>query len=422
MKMSNLYSMKAREIWVYLKTEDVLFWLLNIYLVLEYVRPQSLYPTLDVLPYGKIVLLTTLFLFILKKDAHLLKSTGNKLLGLFFLTILISSSLALSPATAFNKVPDFIAWIIIYFLIINIVNCEKRFMVFMFFFLLYNFKMSQFSFKNWFMQGFAFSDWGSGGGPGWFHNSGEFGIQMCVFLSISTFFFVALRDYWPFWKKGIFLLFPFTALTGTISCSSRGALIGAGAVLFWMFLKSRYKFKGVVVLILVTVLVFALLPQKQIERFKQAGKDKTSIQRLERWEKGIEMVSRYPVLGVGYSNWGVADRTMFGEDGGLSHNIFIECMSELGYTGLTVFVLMIIFTFVCNYKTRKLASQAGDVNRFLICMAHGLDGALVGYLVSGYFVTVLYYPYFWINLAMTVALNGVARKSSGEIRAVEAAV
>jgi hypothetical protein len=31
-------------------------------------------------------------------------------------------------------------------------------------------------------------------------------------------------------------------------------------------------------------------------------------------------------------------------------------------------------------------------------------------MVSGFFVTVLYYPYFWINLAMTVALSTVARQ------------
>jgi hypothetical protein len=38
-------------------------------------------------------------------------------------------------------------------------------------------------------------------------------------------------------------------------------------------------------------------------------------------------------------------------------------------------------------------------------MAKAFDGALIGFLVGGYFVTVLYYPFFWINLAMTVALH-----------------
>ena len=43
-------------------------------------------------------------------------------------------------------------------------------------------------------------------------------------------------------------------------------------------------------------------------------------------------------------------------------------------------------------------------------MAHGLDGALVGFLVCGFFVTVLYYPYFWINLAMTTSLYEAAKR------------
>ena len=53
-------------------------------------------------------------------------------------------------------------------------------------------------------------------------------------------------------------------------------------------------------------------------------------------------------------------------------------------------------------------------NWFVYYMAHGLDGALVGFIVSGLFVTVLYYPYFWINFAMTVALNGIAKSGAFE--------
>ena len=72
-------------------------------------------------------------------------------------------------------------------------------------------------------------------------------------------------------------MFPFTALTGTISSSSRGALVGAGAVMMWMLLKSRYKFKGLIILVLAAGLVFALLPEEQMQRFQQAGEDRTSI-------------------------------------------------------------------------------------------------------------------------------------------------
>jgi hypothetical protein len=42
-----------------------------------------------------------------------------------------------------------------------------------------------------------------------------------------------------------------------------------------------------------------------------------------------------------------------------------------------------------------------------IGLTHGLDAGLFGYLVAGFFVTVFYYPFFWISYALTVALHHV---------------
>jgi O-antigen ligase len=307
---------------------------------------------------------------------------------------------------------------VIFFLIINVVNTEKRFLVFILAFLLYSFKMAQFSFFNWVSAGFGYVAIGSGGGPGWFRNSGEFGIQMCIFFPLAACFFFALKEHWPRWKKVLFFLFPLFALTGTVSSSSRGAVVGVLFVLFFMFMKSKYRLKGLIALGVILALVYFLMPDRQIERFESAGDDRTSQTRLEYWKRGIQLFSSYPILGVGYNNWMVAQEKMFGlEDQQLPHNIFIQCASELGVLGFLSFILMIMYTFINNSRTRKLTLQhEGEKNevkmRFLYYMAHGLDGALIGYLASGFFVTVLYYPYFWINLAMTVSLNAIARKQT----------
>lgn len=407
--MNHLYAIRVKEIFSYLRTQNVLFWLVNIYLFFEYVRPQTMYPSLAILPFGQIILLISLGLLFFRSDTSFVKNPSNKILLLFFLVVFLSSILALSPEVAFSKISEVIAWIIIYFLIINIVNTEKRFLVFMLAFLLYSFKMAQFAFRGWAHIGFGFSSGGTGGGPGWFHNSGEFGIQMCVFLPLAFYFYLALKEHWPMWKKGFFLLFPVFAVTGAVSSSSRGALLGVGAVMLWVLFKSRHKLKGLIVLGVVSVLVIAFIPPEQRARFDSVGDDGTSTNRIERWAKGLKMAERYPVFGVGYANWGVADRAMFGGDGDLSHNVFIESLSELGYSGLAVFGLMILFVFINNHQTRKMASETEGGGKFLVCMAHGLDAAMVGFLVSGFFVTVLYYPYFWINLAMTVALNGIVK-------------
>ncbi len=406
--MEKLYAIKISAIWEYIKTQDLLFWLVNIYLFLEYVRPQALYPAIDVIPYAQIVILWALFLSISKGNAFPMGNPASKLLLVFFFVIVISSVLALNPNYAFASLPDFITWMLIYFLIIRAIDTKKRFFIFLLAFLIYNFKMSQFAFLSFVKRGFAYSNWGGGGGPGWFHNSGEFGIEMCIFLPLAAYFFLALKKYWPGWKKLLFALFPLTAISGTISSSSRGAVLGAACVLFWMLIKSQHKIKGFVAVLIVGMIAFSFIPPEQLARFEAAGSDRTSTKRLVRWEKGLDMAAQYPLFGVGYKNWGTADKKIFAGSGELSHNIFIECMSELGYVGLGAFLFLIIVTLTNNHHTRKLA--AGDP--YLISMAHGLDGALIGFIVSGFFVTVLYYPFFWINLSMTVALNTVARKEA----------
>lgn len=411
--MSNLYDVRITGIWRYVKGETASFWLICIYLLFEYVRPQTLYPVIDIMPYAQVILILTTLVSFSEGSLFNVKHIGNKLIVLYFCVIILSSIVGISFETSFSMWSDFLAWMLIYFLIINIVNTENRFFVFILSFLLYNFKMAQHSFVGWAKIGFGFSSWGTGGGPGWFENSGEFGIEMCVFFPIAFHFVVALKRYWPKWKTTFFFFFPFTAFTGMISSSSRGALLGGTAVLIWILSKSQYRIKAIIGTGIVVLAVLQFIPQKQMERLSQAGEDKTSQSRIAHWKAGIEIVRQHPMLGMGYKNWlPYYNEHYNGRE--LPHNIFIECAAELGIIGLSVFFFMVFATFVTNRNTRYIARNRLSNNAFIFHMAHGLDGALIGYLVSGFFVTVLYYPYFWINLAMTVALNNTARKMADD--------
>ncbi len=408
--MTDMYTLELKDIVHTLRTESTVYLIVLLYLFFEYVRPQSLYPAIDIIPYGKIIISMCLILYLLQKKRNDVSNTANILMVLFLSVILMSSFFALSLELSMSYWSDFIAWMLVYYLITNIVNTEKRFLIFILLFLLCSFKMAQFSTRGWIAGGRGYSTYGFGGGPGWFHNSGEFGIQMCIFFPLAFYFYLSLKNLWPKWKKIMFSLIPITGFLGLITSSNRGSLVGGAAVVFWMFLKSRYRVKALCGLLLVGVLAFKLVPAEQITRFQEAGEDKTSVSRLDNWKKGLKMAEMYPVFGVGYKNWQVADREIFDGNGLLSHNIFVECLSELGYVGLTVFVLLIYSTFSNNHQTRKIALKNElNENKFIYYMAHGLDAALIGYLVSGFFVTVLFYPYFWINLSMTVALNHIAK-------------
>src|SRR5690606_3030628 len=122
-------------------------------------------------------------------------------------------------------------------------------------------------------------------------------------------------------------------------------------------------------------LTWVVVPPEQKARFSSAGEDETSTSRLDRWEIGIEVANQYPVLGIGYNNW-------ITSLGPLSHNIFIEALTELGYTGLLSFLSLIAATFVVNHQTRRLLKGVPTTTPFMRHAAFGLDGALVGYLTS----------------------------------------
>ena len=78
-----------------------------------------------------------------------------------------------------------LTWVLVYFLTISIVNTEKRMIIFLLFYFLFNFKMSQHGTISWASRGFSFAGWGLVGSPGWFRNSGEFAIQMIIFGSLA---------------------------------------------------------------------------------------------------------------------------------------------------------------------------------------------------------------------------------------------
>jgi putative inorganic carbon (hco3(-)) transporter len=176
-------------------------------------------------------------------------------------------------------------------------------------------------------------------------------------------------------------------------------------------MKSRRKLKSLLVTLVLAVVVYAIVPPEQKARFEAMGQDATSVSRTTYWRHGLEMMRDYPILGIGYANWPEYHDVVYGRRA-LPHNIFIQAGAELGITGLLAFIALLTSAFFVNRDTRRLARFAPDGGRFIFYMAHGLDGAMVGFVASGFFVTVLYYPYFWINLAMTVALNNAARRAA----------
>ncbi|MDH5764692.1 MAG: O-antigen ligase family protein [Gammaproteobacteria bacterium] len=411
--IKDLYALKVGALWSALRAEHLSLWMLCMYFFFEYVRPQSIYPELDILPWAQLFLIASILAAFSDRSVHWVGNGQNKLMILFAMIIIMSGLFAFKRSASLDYWSVFAGWLIVYFLVISIVNTETRLILFLLAYCLFSLKMAQHGAVSWAMRGFSFASYGLVGAPGWFSNSGEYAIQMIIYGSLSVSMVVALKQYWGPVKKWLLYLAAAMGYMSVMGASSRGSQIGLAVIGIWMLLKMKNGFKGLIVIIILATALYYLLPDEQMERFAEMGDDKNSLQRLAYWQYAIhEIIPKYPVLGIGYHNWiyylafkvpeGMGPLQKVQE----SHNIYIQATSELGFIGLFGFLWLIVYAFINNARTRRCAKELK--NTLIYYLTFGLDAGLIGYLVAGSFVTVLYYPFFWIQVAMIVMLNNIA--------------
>lgn len=414
--MEDFYALRVKAIWKHFKSEHFSFWMICAYLFVEYVRPQSILPWLDFLPWAKVFVLGALVGWLADRNKKWVSSPINKWMVLFFLCILLSSWQAYRPDISYKHLADFYTWMIIYFLIINIVNTEKRFFIFIFIFLVASFKLSFSLALTWASRGFAFTSWGLMGPPGFFQNSGELAIQMAVFWPIALAVTVALKRDVTTWKYLTLVAMPITAGMVILGASSRGGQLALAVQLIFKYYKKLFNIKIIIIIVTVIFLAWWLLPQEQKNRFTQAGEDRTSQQRLLYWENGLEMMNEHPWLGVGYFNFSSYFERYYHEDmlyqhAELPHNIFIQVGTDAGYLGVILYVLIIIKGFSAS-RNAMLVGSRNNHGALMVGVAGSLNISLVGFMVAGQFVSVVYYPFLWIHVALAVVVNNVTNVTS----------
>ncbi|MBK8163192.1 MAG: hypothetical protein IPK65_08605 [Gammaproteobacteria bacterium] len=265
-EISDFYALKIKALWAGLKQEHISFWMLCIYFFFEYVRPQSVYPVIDVLPYARIFLALTIISAFADPSVKWVSNVGNKLIVLFAMVAVLSGLFAFKPMVAWDNHTFLLNWVLVYFLMVCIINTEKRLFLFICAFLLFNLKMSQHGFFSWAQRGFTFASWGLSGSPGWFQNSGEFSLEMLIFMPLAIAFIIALKERWGKYQKWALYFLPISAAASIIGASSRGGQLGLVAIGIWLLLKSKRRIKAMVLLSVIGLALFYLLASARWER------------------------------------------------------------------------------------------------------------------------------------------------------------
>jgi O-antigen ligase len=414
---------------------------LLLYALVEYTSLTAMYPALAVLRPGKIAIGLAAIGYLLGPKGHTHRDPAARGIDiaiiLFTICAFLSACFANETTEVWDHFSDVLIWLMIYFLTSRILSSSWRLRSFLFFVLLLNLKLAQFTLRQYVMfRGAGATDMQiiKGGGPAvgssaFFGNAADLGVAMAVVWGLTFALLLGKAEKKTLFR--IYLLICFTFfLVAVLLCGSRGAVVGAAAIALVSLAKTPKKMGAIFLALVFLCSLWFVLPDATKERFQSAWdwqNDANAASRIHFWKVGLQMFVDHPIVGVGPGNFPEAYAY---EYGGVvqyvAHSTYIQALSESGLLG-TICLALLIFLFLrLNARTRKsaLASIPGGKHSFQYCLAVGLDLALVGYLASGAFVSVLYYPHLWILLGLSVAANAActSRQSQSSVGSETAAV
>lgn len=389
-----------------------------LFLVMEYNKLQHVYPIIDVIPWGTVTLLMPFMFAFIDRQSRMPPSVAVGTVAAFSFCVALSVVFAFSPAASIEEWQRIVSPMVMILLLTSIIRTRQRIFLYTVTYFAVNMKMAQHGFLTWAARGFGFAGWGATGSPVWFRNSGEFAMEMTIFLALVLAIIAAFRKEWSWPVRWLFYTMAIMAAGSVVASSSRGGILGMAAVGLWLLMYSRQRFRVLALVGVLAAVVFYMTPPQFKERFATAGEDGTSVARLTYWNYALETLGEHPVVGIGYKNWRAYSYVHYPELAGIGgslgievvHNTFLEAASELGGLGFIVYAAILVLIFRTNHRSWRIAQERGD--KFLAAVAQGTMGGLIAYLVTSFFMSVLFYPVIWMLLVFTICVATVLRESA----------
>ncbi len=393
------------------------------YLTILYLRPMQVYPQLAHLHIARIFAIVTLIGFFLKygkKEKVFFNFKQDRLLVGLLIVILLSFSVGWIPRCLifFWQMLKNIA---VYMLIVGMVKTEKRFKIIIFVILVLSGILAIDAIQRAKFIDNPFSlDYGRIGGfsGAYFGDSNDFAVMINVAIPFTLILGLFGK---PFYLRPLSLLLGGVFIAALVISRSRGGFITFGIIILGMVLfslldlpKLKHRIISLAICALVVIGIVSFSPRVFKERMKTilAYKNQnTAVTRIENWKIGIKMFLSSPIIGVGAGNYQLRYRDFGGWNPVwmVSHNMYIDVLSELGLLGFGCFFFLLYYTFK-GFKEvrRRLRRSEMDKFSFLYFANFAAMLSLIAYCVGGMFLSIFVYPILYIIIALNVAIQNIS--------------
>jgi putative inorganic carbon (HCO3(-)) transporter len=208
-------------------------------------------------------------------------------------------------------------------------------------------------------------------------------------------------------------------LLAIIASQSRGATLGMGCVLFYLWLRSNRKALSIAAIAVVGVIVMIYAPKEYFDRLGTIANyqsEGSAMGRVHAWQGAMRMMADNPLLGVGAGTFPQAYGTRYnptGAPGGwlTAHSSYFLVIGEMGVPGILTFLILVFGGVRRNIKVRKvILARAGPEEsehppavKEAARMLYLTSAAMIGFAAAGTFLSAAYYPHVFLLTGLLIA-------------------
>jgi probable O-glycosylation ligase (exosortase A-associated) len=339
-------------------------------------------------------------------------NTRTGLIALFFFHTLLCAHLSENPYWSWNTWIDFSKVLVISYLIVVLVNDERRYrMTLMVMALSLGFECAK--------QG-----WGSLLLSPGARNANEIpflgdnnGVALGTLMLVPIFSALA-QTAGSKTEALMHRFFLIGVLVRAVTTYSRGGFLTAAALAGVGFVRSPRKIRYALSVGVLAGLIVSVMPQTYWERIATIDapaeeRDNSIEGRLHFWAVGYEMARAKPLTGVGFNGFSPSYESYNWEEqfGGwrAAHSVWFGLMAELGFPGLLLFITIWSVSLWSSWRV-SVRCRKDPAQKHLRIYADALVSSLIAFAVGGAFLSVQYGEMIWHFMGLSVALTQVARE------------
>ena len=227
-----------------------------------------------------------------------------------------------------------------------------------------------------------------------------------------------------------FLFIAIGVIYRALSTYSRGGFLAFIAMCFIFWLRSEYKIRIALFVVLILAILLPTLPQQFWDRMDTITvnegevREASSANRIYFWKIAVEMANDNPLFGVGHNAYMSAYNT-YDHSNGLygrsraAHSSWFSLLAEWGFLGLILYLSVYFYSlFSCAQARKKIKNYSKS--KFLKNCIQGIETSLITGGVGITFLSLQYLEMLWHFFALAVAINQILRVQDATESATDA--